>query len=74
MCGRYNQKKVESSDMKNIYDGVVVLDADGKAEIELPDWFDEVNGDFRDQLTAIGSAAPNLYVEEEISKNRFKIA
>jgi hypothetical protein len=28
---------VESPDMKNIYDGVVVLDEKGEAEIELPD-------------------------------------
>jgi hypothetical protein len=25
--------------MKNVYDGIVVLDNKGKAEIELPDWF-----------------------------------
>ncbi len=25
--------------MKNVYDGVVVLDDKGEAEIELPDWF-----------------------------------
>jgi|GEM_PF-4136762 len=31
---------VESSDMKNIYDGIAVLDAGGEAEIELPSWFD----------------------------------
>src|SRR5918993_156597 len=44
---------VESPDMKNVYDGVVVLDRKGKAEIELPDWFGALNKDFRYQLTAI---------------------
>jgi hypothetical protein len=58
---------VESPDMKNVYDGVVVLDRKGKAEIELPDWFGILNKDFRYQLTAIGAPGPNLYIAEEIS-------
>jgi hypothetical protein len=59
---------VESSDMKNVYDGVVALDNKGEAEIELPDWFGILNKDFRYQLTAIGSPGPNLYIAEEISE------
>ncbi|HZS45939.1 MAG TPA: hypothetical protein VFC63_12620, partial [Blastocatellia bacterium] len=31
---------VESPDMKNIYDGVVVLDRRGQAVVTLPDWFE----------------------------------
>jgi hypothetical protein len=58
---------VESPDMKNVYDGVVVLDNKGKAEIELPNWFSVLNKDFRYQLTAIGAPGPNLYIAEEIS-------
>ena len=58
---------VESPDMKNVYDGVVVLDGKGKAEIELPDWFGILNKDFRYQLTAIGAPGPNLYIAKEIS-------
>jgi hypothetical protein len=54
--------------MKNVYDGVVVLDRKGKAEIELPDWFGALNKDFRYQLTAIGAPGPNLYIAEEISE------
>src|SRR5215204_6850510 len=59
---------VESPDMKNVYDGVVVLDRKGKAEIDLPDWFSALNKDFRYQLTAIGAPGPNLYIAEEISE------
>jgi hypothetical protein len=59
---------VESPDMKNVYDGVVVLDRKGKAEIELPDWFGALNKDFRYQLTAIGAPGPNLYIAQEISE------
>jgi hypothetical protein len=54
--------------MKNVYDGVVVLDDNGEAEIELPDWFGALNKDFRYQLTAIGAPGPNLYIAEQISE------
>jgi hypothetical protein len=54
--------------MKNVYDGVVVLDRKGKAEIELPDWFGILNKDSRYQLTVIGAPGPNLYITEEISE------
>jgi hypothetical protein len=65
---------VESSDMKNIYDGVVVLDENGEGRVELPEWFEALNFDFRYQLTAIGQPAPNLHIAREISNNRFNIA
>jgi len=58
---------VESPDMKNVYDGVVTLDDNCEAEIELPDWFSSLNKDFRYQLTAIGSPAPNLHISKQIS-------
>ena len=41
--------------------------------VELPEWFEPVNRDFRYQLTCIGSFAP-VYVSEEIHENQFKIA
>ena len=65
---------VESPDMMNIYNGNVTLDADGEAVIELPEWFDALNKDFRYQLTAIGAPARDLYIAEEVENNHFKIA
>jgi hypothetical protein len=65
---------VESPDMKNIYDGVAVLDANGEAWVQLPDWFEALNVDYRYQLTPIGAAMPNLFIAQKISNNRFKIA
>ena len=65
---------VESPDMMNIYNGNVTLDERGEAWVQLPDWFQALNGDYRYQLTAIGAPGPNLYVAEEIRDNRFKIA
>ena len=64
---------VESPDMKNVYDGVAVLDGNGEAEVTMPEWFGTLNRDFRYQLTCIGRFAP-LYIAEEIADNRFRIA
>lgn len=69
-----NHGFVESPEMKNVYDGVVTMNENGEATIDLPDWFEEVNEDFRYQLTAIGGPNPNLHVAEEISNNTFRIA
>ncbi|HNQ23969.1 MAG TPA: hypothetical protein PKK06_12835 [Phycisphaerae bacterium] len=65
---------VESPDMKNVYDGVVTLDAIGRAWVQLPEWFGALNRDFRYQLTPIGGAAPDLHIATEIADNRFEIA
>ena len=64
---------VESPDMKNIYDGVVTLDENGEAVVNLPDWFGALNKDFRYQLTCIGGFA-QVYIKQEIQNNSFKIA
>jgi hypothetical protein len=65
---------VESSERKNIYDGIAILDGRGKAAVSLPRWFTALNERFRYQLTALGAAAPDLHIGEEISNNRFTIA
>ena len=64
---------VESDDMMNIYNGNVTLDARGEAVVEMPEWFEALNQDFRYQLTCIGGFAP-VYVAEEVSGNRFMVA
>jgi hypothetical protein len=65
---------VESPDMMDIYNGSVVLDAQGRATIKMPAWFDALNRDFQYQLTAIGQPGPSLYIAREIHNNRFSIA
>jgi hypothetical protein len=65
---------VESSEMMNIYTGNVVLDAAGAAVVQLPDWFESLNSDFRYQLTALGAPGPNLYIARKIQGNSFRIA
>ena len=65
---------VESPDRKNVYDGNATMDGDGEAWVQLPDYFEALNKDFRYQLTPVGSPGPNLHVAETITDNRFKIA
>jgi len=64
---------VESPDMMNVYNGNIILDSNGDAQVELPDWFESLNKDFRYQLTCVGGFAP-VYVSEEVSNSMFKIA
>nr|WP_062337176.1 hypothetical protein [Herbidospora sakaeratensis] len=74
-AGRYlNHAAIESDEMKNVYDGEVVLDADGSAEITLPAWFEALNERFRYQLTPVGRPAPGLHIAREVSGNRFAVA
>jgi hypothetical protein len=65
---------VESPDMMNVYNGNVTLDANGRATVELPEYFEALNRDFRYQLTAVGAPGPNLYIAEGVKQNRFQIA
>jgi hypothetical protein len=64
---------VESSEMMNIYTGNAVLDNSGDAVVSLPKWFEALNSDFRYQLTALGAAAPNLHVVQEVANHQFSI-
>ena len=64
---------VESPDMMNIYNGNIVTDASGKATVELPDYFEALNMEFRYQLTVIGAFAQAI-VNKEVSNNKFEIA
>jgi hypothetical protein len=68
-----NHTSIESSEMMNVYSGNVVLDENGEAQVQLPDWFESLNTDFRYQLTCIGGFA-QVYIAEEISNNQFSIA
>jgi alpha-tubulin suppressor-like RCC1 family protein len=64
---------VESPDMMNVYNGVVTLDELGQATVELPDYFEALNRDFRYQLTCIGGFAP-VYISQKVHGNSFAIA
>lgn len=65
---------VESPDMKNIYDGIATLDARGSAVVEMADWFEALNRDFRYQLTALDASMPGLFIAETMRDGRFVIS
>jgi hypothetical protein len=72
-ANRYlSHSSVESSDMKNIYDGNVTTDASGQAVVELPEWFEALNRDFRYQLTTIGQPA-QAWIASKIANHAFTI-
>lgn len=58
----------------DVYSGNVTLDGNGNATVELPAYFEEINKEFRYQLTPIGAPAPNLHVAEKIRNNSFRMA
>lgn len=65
---------VESPDMLNIYNGNAVTNADGKAIITLPSYFEAENIDFKYQLTIIDNEQFAMArVSKKIQDNRFEI-
>lgn len=64
---------IESNEVLNMYRGIVELDANGEATVQLPEYFEVINKDFSYQLTAIGTPQ-QPYVLTEIEGNEFKVA
>ena len=74
-AGKYlYHASVESSEMVNVYSGNLVLDESGAGVVQLPNWFEALNTDFRYQLTAVGGPAAGLYIAREIGNHSFQIA
>jgi hypothetical protein len=63
---------VESPDMMNVYNGNITTDQNGEAWVQLPDYFEALNMDFRYQLTVIGDFAQAI-ISQEIAGNKFQI-
>jgi hypothetical protein len=65
---------ITSDEMARVYNGTATANASGEAVVQLPDWFEGVNGNFRYQLTPIGGPAPDLHIKTEIAGGTFTIA
>jgi hypothetical protein len=67
----------EGPEPQNVYNGMVETDAQGRAWVRLPDYFEEINKDFRYQLTVIddseGPGFVQVKVARKIQGNRFLI-
>ncbi|MEL6988228.1 MAG: hypothetical protein AAGK97_10400 [Bacteroidota bacterium] len=57
----------------NVYQGTLPFDENGKALVQLPEYFESLNIEFVYQLTCVGGYAP-IYIEKEIENNQFTIA
>ncbi|MGQ9708754.1 MAG: hypothetical protein ACUVUR_07785, partial [bacterium] len=66
-----NHYFIEGPEMRNLYDGEVVLDASGRATVYLPDYFSLLNRKARIQLTGVGTS--DVYVAEDVKGNVFVI-
>lgn len=64
---------VESPDVKNIYDGIAILDSAGEAVIQLPDYFEVLNIEYRYLYSPVDEPMPGLHIKEKIVNNRFVI-
>ena len=63
---------VESPDMMNIYNGIIITDENGLAVVLMPDYFEALNMEFRYQLTVIGDFAQAI-IGEKIKNGKFTI-
>jgi hypothetical protein len=63
---------VESPDMMNVYNGNITTDENGNAIVALPDYFENLNKDFRYQLTVLGEFAQAI-VAKKVKNNQFVI-
>lgn len=68
---------VESPDMMNVYNGNITTDESGYATVELPQYFEALNRDFRYQLTVIDEDDDGTFAQVKVVRgvenNRFRI-
>jgi hypothetical protein len=67
----------ESPSPQNFYSGNVTTDSSGYAWVQLPDYFDEINKNFKYQLTVVDDGDSNGFVMAKVSQairgNRFQL-
>jgi len=66
-----NHYMIAGPELRNIYEGSVILDASGRAVVKLPDYFSALNRNPHIQLTGVGTY--EVYVVEDINNNRFVV-
>ncbi len=66
-----NQYALGSSEPTLVYSGVAYIGNNGRVEVQLPEYFDDINTNPRIQLTGVGTF--EVYVAEEVKGNHFVI-
>jgi hypothetical protein len=65
---------VESPEMMNIYNGNIVTDANGRAIVQLPAYFDAANKEFKYQLTIVDETQFAMArISKKVNGNSFEI-
>ena len=59
---------VESNEITNMYRGVISLDDNGRANVQLPEYFEAINKNVSYQLTSIGTSSQS-YISQEVSES-----
>lgn len=63
---------IESNEVLNVYRGNAILNGQGQAIVELPNYFEDININFSYHLTPIGTHA-DVFVLEEVQDGKFSI-
>ena len=66
-----NHYFIEGPEMLNLYRGSVILDANGRAEVKLPEYFSALNRNPMVVVSGVGTS--DVYILEEVKGNRFVI-
>jgi hypothetical protein len=67
-----NHFSIESNEVLDTYSGNITTDASGTAKVELPEYFEALNKNYRYQLTVIGQFAQAI-IWQKIERNSFVI-
>ncbi len=67
----------EGPEALNVYCGTVRTDEQGEAWVQLPNYFESINRDFKYQLTIVDDTDSDLFVQAKVARkikgNRFKV-
>ena len=69
---KLTHSNISSPDMMNVYNGNITTDSEGMAKVDLPEYFEALNKDFRYQLTVIGTFAQAI-IAKKVQGNSFYI-
>ncbi len=64
---------VNTNELLHLYSGNSTTNAEGKATVQLPSYIQDLNTDFRYQLTVIGDTFAQAIIAQKVTNNQFVI-